>query len=187
MATLSVSLHTSLPAPGSGSAGAAASGARGGTAPRELSVAEQRQVRELQQIDRNVRAHEQAHISAGRGVVTGGPNYTFTYGPDGRAYATAGEVGIDTSPERKPEENIDKGQRIQAAALAPRDPSPQDYRVAAAGGQLEAQGRQDLQRQRLDEQAIDPAADERTRARLDRAYGAGASPGVAGFTISRVA
>lgn len=117
---------------------------RQGNRTGELSPAAQRRVSELKRIDAEVRAHEQAHISAGRGVITSGPNYTYTYGPDGRRYAVAGEVGIDTSPEREPQANIDKGVRIQAAALAPAEPSPQDYRVAAAGQQLETRGRTEL-------------------------------------------
>ncbi|RTL56538.1 MAG: hypothetical protein EKK46_04090 [Rhodocyclaceae bacterium] len=114
------------------------------TASKELTAQQQREVARLQQIDRDVRAHEQAHIAAGHGVVTSGPNYTYTYGPDGKQYATGGEVGIDTAPAHKPQANIDKGIRIQAAALAPRDPSPQDYRVAAVGSHLETTGRNDL-------------------------------------------
>lgn len=127
------------------------------TASKELTVQQQRQVAQLQQIDRDVRAHEQAHIAAGHGVVTSGPNYTYTYGPDGKQYAVAGEVGIDTAPERKPEANIDKGIRIQAAALAPRDPSPQDYRVAAVGSQLETTGRSDLAEQEAQQHAEEAA------------------------------
>jgi len=112
-----------------------------------LTPEQQRQVATLQQIERNVVAHEQAHMAAGHEVITSGPNYTYTYGPDGKRYATGGEVGIDTSPERTPEANIDKGILIQAAALAPKDPSPQDYQVAAIGGRLETQGRSDLSQQ----------------------------------------
>lgn len=118
-----------------------------------LTPAEQRQVAELQRIDTAVRAHEQAHINAGRNLVTSGPNYQYTYGPDGKAYAVAGEVGIDTSREREPEANIDKGQQIQRAALAPLDPSAQDYSVAATGRQLEQQGRSDLREQQVQEAA----------------------------------
>ena len=32
-----------------------------------------------------------------RGLVTRGASYTYTMGPDGRRYATGGEVGIDTA------------------------------------------------------------------------------------------
>lgn len=141
--------------------------------PPELTPEQRRVIAELQQIDRTVRAHEQAHIQAGRGVVTSGPNYSYTYGPDGRQYAVAGEVGIDTSPEQKPEANIDKGVRIQAAALAPKDPSPQDYRVAAVGGQLQAQGQSDLARQRLDERALEAERNAQAREEsLRQAYAA---------------
>lgn len=137
---------------------------------RELSAADQRRVAELARIDAEVRAHEQAHISAGRGVVTSGPTYTYTYGPDGKQYAVGGEVGIDTSPEQKPEANIDKGQRIQDAALAPTQPSPQDYQVAAVGSQLEAQGRQDLSlAQRMEQQAAAEAAAEARKAETKNA------------------
>ena len=135
-----------------------ASGSKRLAARKELTVEQQRQVAELQQIDKSVREHEQAHIAAGRGVVTSGANYTYTYGPDGKQYATGGEVGIDTSPEQKPEANIDKGQRIQAAALAPRDPSPQDYRVASVGGQLEARGHTDLAQQQAERAAQEQKA-----------------------------
>jgi hypothetical protein len=128
-------------------AGGAKGSAKANSGPKQLSTEEQRTVQQLQQIDRTVRAHEQAHMSAGRGVVTSGAQFQYTYGPDGKQYAVGGEVGIDTSPERKPQANIDKGRLIQAAALAPKDPSPQDYRVAAVGGQLEAQGQTDLVRE----------------------------------------
>jgi hypothetical protein len=136
----------------------------------KLTIAEQRQVAELQQIDRNVRAHEQAHISAGRGVVTSAANFSYTYGPDGRRYAVGGEVGVDTSAEKKPEANIDKGMRIQAAALAPKDPSSQDYQIASVGKRLEAQGRSDLAQQNIEEQA---AAANPERLRVERAYASG--------------
>lgn len=114
------------------------------SADAELTPEEKKRVAELKRIDAEVRAHEQAHVTVGRGIITSGPNYQYTYGPDGKQYAVAGEVGIDTSPEQEPQENIDKGQHIQATALAPIDPSPQDYRVAAAGKNLEQQGRTDL-------------------------------------------
>lgn len=165
MAELGVSLNSSLHSMGISHAkgvelpmihdqlaGTLPQGARSasqGAAARQLSAEQERQVQALQQIDRTVRAHEQAHIAAGRGVVTSGANFSYTYGPDGKQYAVGGEVSIDTSPERKPEANIDKGQRIQTAALAPADPSPQDHRVAAIGAGLEEQGYLDLARERL--------------------------------------
>lgn len=145
-------------------------------APRELTPEEKRIVAELQQIDRRVRDHERAHLAAGRGVITSTADFTYTYGPDGRAYAIAGEVGIDTSPESKPEDNIYKGQRIQAAALAPRDPSPTDYHVASIGSQMELQGRSDLAQQRFEESlAAQEAARQEQAARNEAPSQAGVS------------
>jgi hypothetical protein len=132
---------------------------------QELTPEQKRQVEKLKQIDRQVREHEAAHLRAGRGVVTSGANFTYTYGPDGKQYAVGGEVGIDTSPESKPQENIDKGIRIQVAALAPRDPSAQDRRVAAVGGQLESKGRTDLVEEQRQQAAEQAQTDEETRAR----------------------
>ncbi len=146
--------------------------------PKQLTPEQQRAIRELQQIDRTVRAHEQAHLSAGRGVITSAANFTYTYGPDDKQYAVAGEVGIDTSPEDKPQDNIDKGQLIQAAALAPRDPSPQDYSVASIGSQLEAQGRSDLMRQQATQvESASNASADASRQQLTRAYSVGSAAG----------
>lgn len=156
-------LAATLPRSG-GSADQAAGDAAAGESKKaqrgaaELTPAQQRQVRELERTERKVREHEQAHLSAGRELITSGPNYSYTYGPDGRQYVTAGEVGIDTSPESKAEANIDKGRRIQITALAPADPSPQDYRVASVGSQLESQGRTDLVREQQ-EQAVQQRAE----------------------------
>ena len=57
--------------------------------------------------------------------------------------------------------------RIQAAALAPRDPSSQDYRVAAIGTQLEAQGRIDLAQQQREDNV---SASNSTRQRVEQTY-----------------
>jgi hypothetical protein len=111
-----------------------------------LTPAEQRQVDELRAIDRRVRTHEMAHLSAGSGVVTGGPSFGYRRGPDGLNYAVSGEVPIDASPGRTPEETIARAQAIRSAALAPADPSPQDRAVAARASQMEATARAELAR-----------------------------------------
>jgi hypothetical protein len=110
----------------------------------ELSSEQQQQVNKLKQIDTKVRAHEQAHISVGADLIRGGPTYSYETGPDNRRYAVSGEVSIDTSPARTPEETIPKAQHIRATALAPAEPSAQDHAVAAQAGQLEQQARQAL-------------------------------------------
>lgn len=98
---------------------------------------EQLKTMELQSADTKVRAHESAHIAAGGGIVRGGASFTYTEGPDGKMYATGGEVPIDTSEGKTPQETIAKARQIASAALAPSDPSPQDYKVAATAAMME--------------------------------------------------
>lgn len=128
-------------------------GAAAPTEKKELSPEQRRQLAELARVDREVRAHEAAHLRVGAGIVTSGANFSYVYGPDGKSYAVAGEVGIDTSPEEEPEANIDKGQRIQIVALAPAEPSPQDYRIAAVGERIEQLGYSAVAKQQALEQA----------------------------------
>ena len=111
---------------------------------KQLSAEQQRQVAELKQTDREVRAHEQAHLAVGRDLVRGGASYTYQTGPDNKRYAVAGEVSIDTSPGRTPEETIPKAQHIRATALAPAEPSPQDQSVAAKASRMETAARTQL-------------------------------------------
>lgn len=116
-----------------------------------LDPQEVQYVRELESIDRNVRAHEAAHIAAGAGVVTGGASFTYTRGPDGKMYATAGEVPIAMKEGRTPEETIQNARQVIAAALAPSDPSPQDYRVAASAAQMESEARIEQAKEKVKE------------------------------------
>lgn len=109
-----------------------------------LTPEQQAEVEKLQKTDQEVRQHEMAHLAAGAGMITSGASYTYTRGPDGQNYAVAGEVSIDTSPGRTPEETIARAERIQAAAMAPADPSPQDRRVAAEAAQMAAEARQEM-------------------------------------------
>ncbi len=119
----------------------------------QLTPQEQQQVQELKQIDRKVRAHEQAHMAAGADLVRGGPSFSYTTGPDNQRYAVGGEVSIDTSPGRTPEETIPKAQHIRATALAPVDPSAQDRSVAAQASQMEGEARIELAVKRQEESA----------------------------------
>lgn len=114
---------------------------------RELTQDEKDVVEQLKRVDREVRAHEQAHLSVAGAYATGGASYQYTTGPDGIAYAVAGEVGIDTSAERTPEATIQKMQVVRAAAMAPADPSAQDMAVAAAAGAAESAARSELAKQ----------------------------------------
>ena len=68
-------------------------------------------------------------------------------GPDGVSYATGGEVGIDTSAGRTPEETLQRARIIRAAAMAPAEPSGQDRAVAAKAAQMETQARAEMAQQ----------------------------------------
>ncbi len=102
----------------------------------QLSEEERRLLNELRARDAEVRAHEQAHLSAAGPDANGAPTFEFQTGPDGRQYAVGGEVSIDTSPvPGDPEATARKAQTVKRAALAPRDPSAQDRQVAAQAAQ----------------------------------------------------
>lgn len=112
---------------------------------RALSEDEQREVAELAKRDREVRSHEQAHMAAAGSLAKGGPTYEYKRGPDGKQYATSGEVQIDSQPTSgNPEAAIAKAQQIRRAALAPADPSGQDRAVAAQAAAMERDARAKL-------------------------------------------
>lgn len=110
---------------------------------QQQALAEQREIDELKRRDQEVRTHEQAHASQG-GQYAGAPSYEFETGPDGKRYAVGGEVSIDISKEKTPEETLRKMQQVKAAALAPAEPSPQDLRVANEASQRAAEARSDI-------------------------------------------
>ncbi|GEM_PF-2236994 len=121
--------------------------------PRELTEEEEQEVRELEQIDRQVREHEQAHVAAGGRHVRGGPTYEYVEGPDGQRYAVAGSVSLDTSEEGDPEETVQKMREVRQAALAPADPSPADHRIAQQANQTKMQARMEKQQEEQEEEA----------------------------------
>ena len=102
------------------------------SASKALTADQQKQIRQLQSTDEKVRSHEEAHMAAGGGLVRGGASFKYTTGPDGKQYAVAGEVSIDTSIDpNNPDSSIAKLERVKRAALAPMDPSSQDRSVAS--------------------------------------------------------
>ncbi len=122
------------------------------TRPGELTPEEEQKVRELKKIDAEVRRHEAAHKAAAGQFASGGPTFELETGPDGRKYAVGGEVKIDTSKvPGDPEATIKKAQVIQRAALAPKEPSGQDRKVAAQAQQLELEARQELAQQKKEQ------------------------------------
>lgn len=127
---------------------------------KDLNAEEKQQVNQLRQRDAEVKAHEQAHMAAGGGIVQGGAAYQYEHGPDGKMYAVGGEVKIDVSAEKSPEATIQKMQQVQRAALAPTQPSGTDRAVAARAAQIEAQAR--LEKSENSEETSDTQGDQVT-------------------------
>lgn len=183
---------------GSGSGSGAGSEARSGELPPE----EQKMVEELRARDREVRAHEMAHLSAG-GQYASGPSYTYQMGPDGRRYAIGGEVQIDTSPESDPEATIRKMEIVKRAAMAAAEPSAQDAKVAQLADRRRNEAQQEINQRRSEEMQASLGGDKPERSDASRhaaavsAYddasrlltqavdpGTGASPGSGGRITS---
>ena len=110
-------------------------------------AAQIRMIADLRARDQRVRAHEAAHLAAAGGLAQGGAAFTYERGPDNKNYAVGGEVSIDTSPVNgNPAATLAKARQIQAAALAPADPSAQDRHVAAAASAMATEAQWELQR-----------------------------------------
>ena len=118
--------------------------------PNELSSSEKQLVSELQARDTEVRAHEAAHQAAGGGM-TGGASFTYEKGPDDRMYAVGGEVPIAIKDGSTPQEKIANARQVQAAAMAPANPSGQDYAVAASAKVMEMKAQQELAKEQQEQ------------------------------------
>ncbi len=120
---------------------------------QELSEREQQQLQDLKRRDTQVKAHEQAHLSAAGNLAKGGASFDYETGPDGKRYAVGGEVNIDTSQvSDDPQANLKKAQQIRRAATAPVDPSAQDRSVASEASRMAAQARVELSTQTREKQ-----------------------------------
>jgi len=136
-----------------------------------LTREERQRVRELKRRDRQVRQHEQAHVSAGGSVVEGGPSFEFTRGPDGKRYAVSGSVQIDSSKVRgDPQATIEKMRQVRRAALAPAQPSGQDRQVARKAAQAIQEARAKLNaNESAGPGSSDSPSDDAGRVSADRA------------------
>jgi len=125
--------------PPAGTSGAGATGDTTNLTPEALAL-----LSKLKARDTEVRQHEAAHLAAAGGLATSGASFTYERGPNGVDYAIGGEVQIDTAPGSTPEETITRAHIIQAAALAPAEPSGADRAVAAQAQLMEQQARAEL-------------------------------------------
>jgi hypothetical protein len=112
---------------------------------QELRPAERRLIEELRKRDRDVRAHEQAHLAAAGRYARGGVRFTYQVGPDGKRYAVGGEVPIDVSEvPGDPRATLQKAATIRRAALAPAHPSRADLAIASQAVRLATKAHQEL-------------------------------------------
>ena len=177
---------------GAPSAGQSSGIEKSGKGAERLSEDEKREVANLKARDREVRAHEQAHMAAG-GPYAGAASYDTVRGPDGRQYAVGGEVQIDTSPAGDPRQTIAKMDVIIRAAMAPADPSPQDRQVAQAAYRARQQAQAELRAEKpVEENTVTAEGSDRAVApgtappadRLLQALNAYASAGGAARSIT---
>lgn len=152
------------------------------SAPASLGVSKSEQAQEQQELeitrdlakrDREVRAHEQAHASIG-GQYTSAPSYTYERGPDGRLYAVAGEVKIDTSPvPNDPQATLEKAEIIQRAALGVAEPSAADRAAAADARAMAAEARAEMLQQEEEVRADETRSAEESESEDDDSPTAG--------------
>jgi len=142
--------------------GVRGSSGAGGADAVTLSPEAEQQVQKLRERDREVRAHEQAHIAAGGRHVSGGASFSYQIGPDGRQYAVGGSVQIDTSPvPGDPEATEEKARAVRRAALAPAGPSATDQAVAAKASAMESRARTE-QTEQAEDAALFPGSPQRS-------------------------
>ena len=113
----------------------------------KLTPEQKQVVAKLQERDREVRAHEPAHLAAAGIAATSGASYTYEIGPNGKAYAIGGEVSIHMPPGLPPEQARAMAEQIRAAALAPDRPSGQDLAVPAQAEEMACQASQAIARE----------------------------------------
>ena len=114
---------------------------------KQLTPDQRAEVAKLAARDRDVRAHEAAHLAAAGALATG-VEYTYQLGPDGKLYAVGGNVKISVPGGLSAEQRLADARQLRAAANAPTDPSGQDMTVATQAGQMEADALQQLAQQR---------------------------------------
>ena len=149
------------------------------TVREELTSDDQRELSRLEEMDRRVKAREQAYLAASRGQARAA-TVRYVTGPDGRQYAVDADLQVDVGPvDGNPELTLAKAETAEKAALAAADPSPRDRMMAAQARRIADEARQKLRAQRMkpssasDSREEEPSPPAGTTARFDprvRAY-----------------
>jgi len=112
---------------------------------QNLSREEEKEVKELERMDRQVRSRELAHRAVAGSYARGSVSFDYVTGPDGKKYAKEGHINIDARPvPNNPEATIRKARAIRSFELAPTDTSPQDRSVSAEIAKIEREARTEL-------------------------------------------
>ena len=88
----------------------------------------ERVVKRFEEADSQTRLHEQTHSSASN--ITSTPQYDYQVGPDGKLYATGGEVRVDTSIPKDEQAAQAKLDEIEDTASAPNNLSSADAQIS---------------------------------------------------------
>lgn len=95
--------------------------------------------------DREVRGHENSHLSTLGPYAASGILYDTVTGANGETIAVGGRIAVDLAEvPGDPEATIRKARTVLNAAQAPGDPSAADMRVAARAYQLMQQAQSEL-------------------------------------------
>ena len=138
---------------------------------KNLSQEERKQITELEKRDREVRAHEQAHLGALGGHAKGGAKFEYQAGPNGKQYAVGGEVSADLSKEKTPQATIAKMEVIKRAAMAPSEPSGPDRQVAAQAARIQAEAQTEIANERDKSSATTSTSPSKSSEFGKQAYG----------------
>jgi len=97
----------------------------------------QKTIDRLKSRDREVRLHEMSHSTNPDLIKIGPSHFDYTIGPDGKAYATGGNVILSTGNSRTPEEALSKARALKQASMAPGEPSSMDFQALNAALSME--------------------------------------------------
>ncbi len=120
--------------------------------PNEKSEEENRTLQKLKNRDQEVRLHEAQHNRNPGTVSIGGPQYTYTIGPDGKVYATGGQVMVTTGASGDPKTALRKARALKSAALSTGEPSSMDMAAAVSAREMEMEAIIKLAREEKEKQ-----------------------------------
>jgi hypothetical protein len=100
--------------------------------------------------DREVRAHENAHLANLGGAAASGIIYDYATGPGGEQVAVGGRVAVKLSEvPGDPEATLRRALTVATAANAPDSPSGADMRTAAEAYRLAMKAGEEIRNRRL--------------------------------------